>query len=283
MNKPTYAILLHRLTITLIILALGACSRPSTPMDSVHERIPIASGQTLTLNVDRGAIDLTSAAVVDLSLDVQAYSREPALLSIKRSGDGAQISFQSDVGWQVFPTRAAEISMRIPPRVAVKIDAFDGEIAIHDYRGVLQAAAVTGKIDARDFSGEITLISPRGDVHAHDGQGLLRVLGEHGRLAIENVNGKAGVSTIMGDIYFSGSPTGGDEIRLEADHGPIVVDLGKDSNLKILAQSNSGDVICLTPGITRDGRRCQGSLGSGEGMLWIRTVSGDITIMHKSE
>jgi DUF4097 and DUF4098 domain-containing protein YvlB len=106
----------------------------------------------------------------------------------------------------------------------------------------------------------------------------MHVLGEHGKLTIENPHGLLTSSTIMGTIQFGGIPADIDRINLESDHGAISVELGGESNLTYLAQSASGDVNCLVPGVQLLSRGCSGTHNSGKAQLKIRTVSGKISL-----
>ena len=138
--------------------------------------------------------------------------------------------------------------------------------------------SVAGDVNAQGLAGEAQLRSGRGNVTLTDSAGIFHVLGEHGVLDIENSHGSIDSSTIMGTIQFQGEPGAGDTIHFEVDHGPVEITLGENSDLTMTASSTSGDVACMAPGITRNGRGCAGVLGAGSASFYVRTVSGSITI-----
>lgn len=274
---------LRRLIAFGFVLAFPACSPASPPAARLQERVPILAGQQVVLHAEHAVIGVSGVPGDTLSIDAQTDEQSTPGLSVERLEDGVHIDLPKNAPWRLFPGRRDEIALGVPFRVPLKIATFDGEISIHAYQGPLEVSAVTGNITAGDIAGGISLVTPRGNIAVRNGQGPLRLLAEHGLIVIENVHGKVGSSTIMGTIRFSGRPGRSDEIRLEADHGAIEINLEKGSDLSVEVQSNSGDVICLFPGIAQDGRRCEGSLGAGEGTLWVRTVSGDITVRERSE
>jgi DUF4097 and DUF4098 domain-containing protein YvlB len=126
-----------------------------------------------------------------------------------------------------------------------------------------------------------SLRTGRGDASLSGGAGDIRLIGEHGILSIENSTGQLSATTIMGTIRFLGQPDANDEIRLETDHGPVEVALAEESDLDLTVTTTSGSVTCTFPGLNaRSSSGCTSPIGRGQGSLWIRTVSGTITIQR---
>ncbi len=283
MRSPIRAISLRFLISLCIIQTCVACAAPAATLNPLYEKIPLANDQSVSLSVDNAAISLSNAPATDLILAGEVSSQAPESFSIEQSTGPLKITLAEERGWSFFDRPPDDLNIQMPQDNHLSISAFDGSISIQDYQGSLEVHLVTGEISASDIKGEIALISSRGNIAVRGGEGALRVLGEHGLLTLADVHGKVGSATIMGTIRLDAEPRAGDEMRLEADHGPIEVFLGKNANLTLLARSNSGDVTCVIPGITQEGRGCQGRLGNGESSLWIRTVSGGITIQLKPE
>jgi DUF4097 and DUF4098 domain-containing protein YvlB len=177
-----------------------------------------------------------------------------------------------------FVDPAVQLEVRVPQEVPVRVETFDAPVILRDLRGEVEVHSTSGDILAENLSGEILLRSARGDVRAVNCSGIVQVLGEHGILALEDVRGEVGASTIMGTIRYTGAPGSGDEVNLETDHGPVQIELGKDSGLDISMTTTSGEIDCSLPGLTFSSRSCSGILGNGAGSLTVRTVSGEVTL-----
>lgn len=72
--------------------------------------------------------------------------------------------------------------------------------------------------------------------------------------------------------------TDGDSAHLETDQGAVNIDLDPGSEAQIRITSAGGRIVCSLPGMSGMFDSCEGMLGSGTGILNIRTVSGAIRI-----
>jgi DUF4097 and DUF4098 domain-containing protein YvlB len=168
--------------------------------------------------------------------------------------------------------------LEIPAGKKIFIQSNQADINLAAYQGKIDIDSISGSITAKELSGFVTLRSGRGNITLKDSTGEMHILGEHGLLNINNLHGVLTSSTIMGTIQYFGSPSEGDQINLEVDHGPISVKLGNSSSLQYAVQSASGEVNCLIPRTELLPRGCQGTYGQGGAELKIRSVSGKINL-----
>lgn len=171
-----------------------------------------------------------------------------------------------------------QVVVHVPKQLQVKVETDNASVFVRDYQGDLEVASISGNIRIERMAGEMTLRSNRGNITVRESSGSISVVGNYGALTIQDVNGEIGVSTIMGNVVFTGLVQAGDIVRLETDHGSVSVNLSRDSTLGIQVRSTSGDVACMLPRITTTTRTCDGEIRSGGGMLSIRTVSGAVTL-----
>jgi DUF4097 and DUF4098 domain-containing protein YvlB len=171
-----------------------------------------------------------------------------------------------------------QVVVHVPKQLQVKVETDNASVFVRDYQGDLEVASTSGNIRIERMAGEMTLRSNRGNITVRESSGSISVVGNYGALTIQDVNGEIGVSTIMGNVVFTGLVQAGDIVRLETDHGSVSVNLSRDSALGIQVRSTSGDVACMLPRITTTTRTCDGEIRSGGGMLSIRTVSGAVTL-----
>ena len=260
----------------LLIYFIPACSTTPQQYTELETReVSAVDTQSILVQVDYG--------------EVTVFESEDDHVEV-----GGQVLFAHDLEYQVSSTEE-QISIKvfahrddtsnpplrvfvyIPKQLQVKVETGDASIFVQDYQGDLEASSISGNLTIEQMVGKMTLRSNRGDVTVRESSGTISAVGNYGALTMQNVSGETAVSTIMGNVIFDGLVQMGDTVHLETDHGPVSVNLSQDSDLDIQVRSTSGDVSCI-PGITSTTRTCDGEIGSGDGNLSIRTVSGAVTV-----
>ncbi len=153
-----------------------------------------------------------------------------------------------------------------------------GDVYAHDIEGQLDIQTISASIEIERFSGNLRAESRRGAVQVSDSQGEIHTLAEADDISLSNLSGNITGTNIMGNINLSGMITDGDSARFETDHGAVNIDLDPGSEAQIRITSAGGRIVCTLPGMSGVFESCEGILGSGSGMLTIRTVSGAIRI-----
>jgi hypothetical protein len=118
----------------------------------------------------------------------------------------------------------------------------------------------------------------RGDVIIESSKGEFHLPGNYGLLSLTDVSGIIEASTIMGTIRYQGRVGAADQVKLETDHGPVEAWLNPDSDVTVMVGTTTGVVDCVIPGLSPDGAGCTGQMGTGEGRLQVRTVSGKVDL-----
>lgn len=238
----------------------------------------MAEGQTIFIQLSEGEISVHGGENGQVRVGGQARFPDRTQYTVATVKD--QIQIISDYTRSRLADPAIHLNVSIPSHVKLKIETDSASITVSNYEGEVEAASVSGDILITGVNGQVVVRSNRGDVKVQDSTGRTSAVGNYGLLTVENTHGDIGVSTIMGTITFNGLIHTGDDVRLETDHGPVVVNLNTDSSLHLQAKSTSGDVACMLPNISTSLRTCDGTLHSGEGSLAIRTVSGAVTLQR---
>lgn len=274
-TRPLFSI---SLWIWLVLLAglIPACSaEPRTysalethTLENIHMPIAIQmdNGQLTFSPSQDSRLTITGDVLFEKDLEYQVVSNEKEIL-IKLLSHHANSSQP--------PLR---VTIDLPPQLQAKIETDRASVSAKGLQGDFEIESTSGNITLEQMTGELTVRSNRGDISVHESSGDISVVGNYGALTLQDVSGDVGVSTIMGKITYSGSIEADDQIRLEADHGSVSVNLKDDSALSFQIRSTSGDVTCLLAGTESTTRTCDGEIGSNGGSLFVRTVSGAITL-----
>ena len=261
----------------LLVFGLTAClPQAINPQLIEEESMELNPGQTIQVDIDAGEIHIANSA--GNQLEVRAELRNPAQthFQLERTLDGAQISCTGD-GSNRDPSQVL-IEIGIPEGVIVSINGYAADVTMRQVNGEVRVFTTVGDISLQDSTGNFNLNSNRGNIEVKSSKGSILVSGNYGLLSVEDSHGEIGVSTIMGTIRFLGSPNDLDIIRLETDHGPVEVQLGDGSSLSAEIETTSGQVACTMFAFTPVGRGCTGLLGDGSASLWVRTVSGAVSL-----
>jgi hypothetical protein len=260
------------------IVLLGWCILPAcsggrgltAPIEA--RTIALSEGQALRIELAAGEVILRGGEAGLLRIEGLTADPDPHDPVTETTQSRVRIA---PAGGRTFPAR---LEIQVPNRVPVSIETDEASIQVLDYEGELEAESVSGDIRLERVAGAITVRSNRGGIRLTDGRGRVSVVGNYGILELKDTRGEVGVSTIMGSVVFGGLISEGDRVRLETDHGPVSVNLASDSSLILQVRSTSGDLACLLPGLAATLRTCEGAMGSAEGLLEIRTVSGGVTL-----
>jgi len=256
---------------------LAACRAPADPEALAAQTHPLPGGRRLVMEVGSATLRITQAEDSAVHLEGTLMQPDRAHLEISGQADELTIRVVDRTGGD--PQAAlADLIVQAPAGAHITVEAFAGQITVHDWQGTLHATSVTGSIEVERVQGELWLRAPRGDIRAVGCAGEVHLVGEHGTLSLENCSGQLAATSIMGTLRYSGTPDAGDEVLLEVDHGPVELRLGAGSNAAVQISTTSGRVTCSVPGMAGTFDACSAALGSGAGRLAIRTVSGAVTI-----
>ncbi|HLO16026.1 MAG TPA: DUF4097 family beta strand repeat-containing protein [Anaerolineales bacterium] len=259
-----------------LCLSLSACIVENSPVQLPSQVIQVTDGQSILIRLNEGELTVLGGENKQVRVDGQTLFPEKTNYNVTTVNDQIQIVTNYTGNRLSNPSIHLEVS--VPNGAKLKIETEFASIVVRGYQGDLEASSVSGDILIEDVNGTIVARSNRGNIKVQDSLGKISVVGNYGLLTTANTRGDIGVSTIMGTITFNGSILADDDVRLETDHGPVVVNLSPDSSLNLQARSTSGDVACMLPNISTTLRTCNGSLNSGDGALNIRTVSGAVTL-----
>lgn len=244
-------------------------------------------------------------------------------LQITRQGDTVRVEVRRpSARWTMGRAPYIHLRIAVPAGVRLDIQTTNGDLTARgiDGAGVLQT--VNGDIDARDTRGDLTFRTTNGDINVtgHSGpasfattngdielrngsagplsaqsvNGDMKLSGVTGRIELRTISGDIAIrearavslnlETTNGDIDVRGDLAAGAEQRLNSVNGDITLRLPADSNLRLEADTLSGDLktTFTLRNAVRERRTLSGDIGAGGATLNITTVSGDVRVAADS-
>lgn len=165
--------------------------------------------------------------------------------------------------------------------------------------GVVSADAVVSGITAttkvKSVSGDVTLDGLHADIRAQTVSGDLETRRLHGELHFSTVSGDLTVvdgssaqvkaETVSGDVTLDLNIQSGANVNLSSVSGDVTLRLPESAGVQVNAKTMSGHLTSAFDGVhseTKPGRSTlTGSVGSGDGLLLVKTVSGDVTLLRR--
>jgi len=268
-----------------ILFTLAACTQTPSVLLEIPERLYALGGQEqVDINLANGSIEIiyskTNQLVITGSLpedlrDELILEQNDNGLAIRLSGSAQQLKRSL--------LKRVSLVVTVPEQTHVIIATFDADISASGAGADLTVTSVGGGVKVSGFEGKVMIKANRGTVNILNSSGVFGVSGNYGAITFSQVIGDISASTIMGQISYSGKPSPGDSLRFENDHGPVVITIPLDSSLEVSMNSANGEVICVIPGLASSSRTCQGKMNSGQADLYVRTVSGKITLQRSGE
>jgi hypothetical protein len=173
------------------------------------------------------------------------------------------------------PRTEVQLSIEVPPGVAVEMRSASGDLRTAGLAGDQSLASTSGDIRIEDATGRVEATATSGGIEAA-GLARARLRSVSGAVSVERANGVLHVTTTSGDIHVSGAA---DSVALGTVSGEVEVD-GAARGLEL--GSTSGDVT-----VRRAAGRVSLSTSSGDvdmsavaGLTQARitTVSGDVEL-----
>ena len=262
-----------RLILSIItVVLLPSCSGTEKEIHILEPRTyPFESGRLVDMQLDSGQVTITNGESGQMVLSGEARLPHPDDLLVTLDLNGVTIRTDS-------PESFLNLNLQVPTGTQVKVHTYNAEVIVQDFSGNLDVTSAAGDILIDHMEGLAVLRVNRGDVLIEASQGEFHLPGNYGLLSLTDVSGIIEASTIMGTIRYRGRVDASDQVKLETDHGPVEAWLNPDSDVTVVVRTTTGVVDCVIPGLSPQGAGCAGRMGTGEGLLQVRTVSGEVDL-----
>jgi DUF4097 and DUF4098 domain-containing protein YvlB len=276
---PHSAIALLIGVIVACILLVACVTAP--PLNGTIERKTyiLSPGQVVAVEFESGQLEIEESP--DSRVTISGHYSSTSSIAVETTQDPSELRIRLQAERAPFSSskeQLVHLLVSVPSGLSLSVNTFNGEIVINGLADDVSVTTVAGNIHVNDVDGTLVLNSDRGDILVTRSRGVLRLIGSHGLLSMRDTSGIVNASSIVGSVRFTGLIKYGDSVHLETDHAPVEVQLSGNSGLRVEVKTTSGAVHCSMPGIEPMGTGCAGRFGNGEGLLSIRTVSGDVTI-----
>jgi hypothetical protein len=295
----------------------GLVADSSDAPNELNETLEVDSGGTLYIELDRGAVEVTSHDAREVRIEARAigwaaWSFEFDLL---RSGNDVRLTGEAAT-WTMWPfgprvlvrawvpraysvdirTRGGRIDLgNLSGRIiaetsggAIQLEGAEGTVALHTSGGSIRVVQVEGDVRVDTSGGKIDVADVIGDVQANTSGGsiaIIRVTGQvsartsGGSIQVREAGETVDATTSGGSLFasFVGPPAG----SLETSGGSIDVQFPASAGANLDAQTRGGRVEVAPPlqvaGDTGS-RHVVATINGGGAALRLHTSGGSIRV-----
>jgi len=230
------------------LLACACSSGEPAPDTALDQRIPVAPGGLLQVDVDLGA----EARSDRVSLDVRAHDADEVWVVADVSGPGSgSVSFRLEhdpaqvvrlyarsrgiLAW-LFGGPSVQLRVFVPRHFALDLRSASGPIRVEEVNGEIRARTLDARLEVRAVDGPLRLRSGTGAIAVSEVQGDVEVRGQDAPIELAWVHGKVDARTGTGDIaarHLDGA------VELRADRGELQL---RDVRGPVTAKTESGAI-----------------------------------------
>jgi DUF4097 and DUF4098 domain-containing protein YvlB len=255
---------------TVMLLLLASAAAFADTEENVSKTFPATAGDTLIVDVDFGAIDVsTNTASTEVAVDVwrkvtrKSEAEEKRFLQenpVQFIPEGRSLTIrcrrQEENGWRSshHNRNEAKYTIRVPARFKVKLNTAAGGVAVRDVTGdcdvhtsggSLRLERLQGPLDGRTSGGGIRIADCVGAISIHTGGGAIDVAGGGGSLEGRTSGGGVTVKAFDGPVSVG---TSGGGIAIEKANGKVRASTSGGPIHAVLTSPLPGDVTLSTSG-----------------------------------
>lgn len=252
----------------------------SINMRAKHQRTvrlsaPMPPGWTFVAQTHNGSITTRGSDVADCNMVATITARaateeearelaEQVEISLEPSGDvlAAKITrpsnlFNKSVG--------VSLDVTVPQRTNLDLETHNGAVDVSD---------ITGDVRALTHNGKVTTVRVTGSTVLETHNGSISVMSTSGDAKLKTHNGSV-------KAFYAESAPSVSDISIITHNGSIELQTPPDLSARVEAVTNNGSIntdlpITVTGKLSRS--RLTGTIGSGEGKLYLETHNGSIRI-----
>lgn len=244
----SYPAVRHALAAVVVVTSLGALTACGSVDDAEPERTSFAlTGSSLTIRKDSGDLKVRPADVEEVEV-TRWFTGDADEATWKLADD--KLTLRTDCGF--LSSCEVRYEVLVPRETAVEVVGENGRVDARDFTGSLSVTTENGAIDVADVSGDLTLrstsgdqsvtgsSSPQVDAQAENGTISLSFDGPPTAVAVQTDNGS--VTLHVPDVAYA--------VEVDTDSGSVKSSVEEDpeSPRRIEVTTDNGSVTLRPQG-----------------------------------
>jgi DUF4097 and DUF4098 domain-containing protein YvlB len=180
----------------------------------------------------------------------------------------------------------------------MEISGVAGSVTVKNTEGDIVLHGLNGAVDATSIEGGVKIDGGRGHIKASSADADITITKANGEIEADSIDGdvklidvqsaSVDVSTVDGEVAFSGPIQASGKYRFATHDGDVVLNIPENSSATFAIRMYHGDLhssLALkgAAGDVRRGKPVTYTLGSGSAQVAIETFDGDVHIRKPGE
>ncbi len=279
------------------VAAMG-CSTDGCEPKAKYERTvrlsaPMSENSVFEAQTHNGHIDITGSNVTECSLTATIVGRalteeeaqkiaEETKVELVPSGSKLTAKIEKP---ELAPHQNVSVNLdvTVPNKTGTDLITHNGALRIKNLTGQIKGKTHNGKVTAKKLSGTIELKTHNGEVDCGEVTGKTQLETHNGSVTCEEASGDMNLRTHNGNAkaFYSASAPPVCNVSLVTHNGSVNLTAPPNLSAKVEASTHNGSIntdlpITVTGEVTK--KKLAGTIGAGEGKLYLETHNGSIDI-----
>ncbi|MHC4929083.1 MAG: DUF4097 family beta strand repeat-containing protein [Planctomycetota bacterium] len=302
-----FSLLLSCLCVVSIVGCVINLGSYNAKFDRVVELSEVLGADSkLSAQTSNGSINVTGTEMelctITATINARSFTVEEAQLLAEQTDVRLE---QTPEGLQTVIDRpkkknresiSVQFEISVPRKTTLELRTSNGEIRVSSIEKAIDTQTSNGKIEITDVTGTVTAHTSNGrvtgTVTAHTSNGRVTVTQanaerfdlqtSNGAITCEAITGDMKASTSNGaiDVKYASDAAPATNIHLSTSNGGISVTTPKDYSAQVDASTSNSKIHTNIPITLKGqlGKKVKGTIGKGEGRLYLKTSNGSINI-----
>ena len=285
----------------LLIVAAGwSCTEGCVPKAKyeriVHLSAPLPAGSLFEAQTHNGYITITGADVADCNLTATITARANTEENAQKLAEEVKVELISSGNKLIAkiekPVLArgesicVSFDVTVPNQTSADLTTHNGALKIKNLTGQLNGTMHNGEVVAEKISGTAKLKTHNGKIACKEVAGNTQLQTHNGSVICEEASGDIKLQTHNGSANASYSTAAPPicNVSIVTHNGNISLTAPPNFSAKVEASTHNGSIdtdlpITVTEEVTK--RKLTGTIGTGQGELYLETHNGSINIKQQ--
>ena len=291
--KVSVGFLLCLLIAAVDCFCAGGCIPTAKYERTVHLSAPLPAGSLFEAQTHNGYIDITGTGATQCSLTAtiiaKADTEENAQklaeeVKVKLISSGNKLTAKIEKP-KLVPGKHISVSLdvTVPNQTNTDLTTHNGALKIKNLTGQLNGTTHNGKVTAEKISGTTKFETHNGKIVCKEIAGNTQLQTHNGSVVCEEVSGDIKLRTHNGNAkaFYSTAAPPVCNVSIVTHNGGVSLTAPPNFSAKVEASTHNGSIdtdlpITVTGKVTK--RKLTGTIGTGEGELYLETHNGSIKI-----
>jgi hypothetical protein len=261
----------------LLVVGVGSCINIGRAKyeRTVQLSAPLSPGSNFTAQTHNGSITIAGTDIADCNLTATIIGRATTEEGAKKIAEQTTIKLIPSAN--KLTARIDKPKFRFSRSVSVSLDVTipdTSDLELTTHNGALVIKNIIGRLNGTTHNGKISVeqVSGTAELHTHNGSVICKEISGDTKLKTHN----GGIK-----VYYSQAAPSVCDISLITHNGGVELETPKNFSGGVEASTHNGSINTELP-ITVKGKvsrkKLTGTIGSGQGKLYLETHNGSIKI-----